>query len=230
MQASPDYPRASSRRIVLLCGLAAATLTVAFAVYRPAFLAQMDDRAYDTLARSASVAPADARIAIVDVDERSLSAIGQWPWRRDLIAQLITRVRELGASVVALDVIFAEPDRYETSGRPRRRIGGGHRVRERPGRRARPSRLRLYLRSIAGRGHRLRPAPDQPADPASRRDHDRLAGVSRQWRNVQSATAGAGRRARPGFSTRCPTPTARCGAFPADRTRGASTRASRWPP
>ena len=118
MQASPDNPRASSRRIVLLCGLAAATLTVAFAVYRPAFLAQMDDRAYDTLARSASVAPADARIAIVDVDERSLSAIGQWPWRRDLIAQLITRVRELGASVVALDVIFAEPDRYETSGRP----------------------------------------------------------------------------------------------------------------
>jgi CHASE2 domain-containing sensor protein len=118
VQATPDNLRASSRRIVLLCGLAAATLTVAFAVYRPTFLAQLDDRAYDALARSAPVAPADARIAIVDVDERSLSAIGQWPWRRDLIAQLITRVRELGASVVALDVIFAEPDRYETSGRP----------------------------------------------------------------------------------------------------------------
>jgi adenylate cyclase len=118
VHATPDNLRVSSRRIVLLCGLAAATLTVALAVYRPPFLAQLDDRTYDALARSASVAPADARIAIVDIDDRSLSAIGQWPWRRDLIAQLITRVRDLGASVVALDIIFPEPDRYETSGRP----------------------------------------------------------------------------------------------------------------
>ena len=45
---------------------------------------------------------------IVDVDERSLSAIGQWPWRRDLIGRLVARVREMGASTVALDVIFAD--------------------------------------------------------------------------------------------------------------------------
>ncbi len=118
MQDTPQITRAASRRIVLLCGLASATLTVLFAVYRPAFLAQMDDRVYDALVRSAPASPAERRIAIVDVDERSLAAIGQWPWRRDLIAQLVTRVRELGAAVVALDVIFAEPDRYVASGSP----------------------------------------------------------------------------------------------------------------
>ena len=53
---------------------------------------------------------------IVDVDERSLSAIGQWPWRRDVIGDLIGRLRDLGASTVALDVIFAESDRYEGTG------------------------------------------------------------------------------------------------------------------
>jgi CHASE2 domain-containing sensor protein len=56
------------------------------------------------------------RIVIVDIDDRSLTAIGQWPWRRDVIGQLISRLRDLGASTVALDLIFAEPDRYEGPG------------------------------------------------------------------------------------------------------------------
>jgi adenylate cyclase len=46
------------------------------------------------------------------VDDRSLSAIGQWPWRRDVVGQLIARLRDAGASVIALDIIFAEYDRY----------------------------------------------------------------------------------------------------------------------
>ena len=49
----------------------------------------------------------------MDVDERSLAAIGQWPWRRDVVGNLIARLRDLGASTVALDIIFAESDRYE---------------------------------------------------------------------------------------------------------------------
>ena len=54
------------------------------------------------------------RIAIVDIDDLSLSTIGQWPWRRDRIAQLIARLREQGAAVIALDVVFAEADRSDT--------------------------------------------------------------------------------------------------------------------
>jgi adenylate cyclase len=55
---------------------------------------------------------------IVDVDERSLAAIGQWPWRRDLIARLVAAVRDQGASAVALDIIFAEADRHSEKGAP----------------------------------------------------------------------------------------------------------------
>ena len=66
--------------------------------------------------RAAQLRPPDSRIVIVDVDERSLSAIGQWPWRRDVVGALITRLRDLGASIVALDIIFAESDRYEGAG------------------------------------------------------------------------------------------------------------------
>jgi CHASE2 domain-containing sensor protein len=106
--------RAESRRFVLLCGLAPAILTVALIVYRPDFVARVDYRAYDILLRSTPTRPPDGRVAIVDIDDHSLSTIGQWPWRRDRIAQLIVRLREQGAAAVALDVMFAEADRYAT--------------------------------------------------------------------------------------------------------------------
>src|ERR1700730_17390774 len=101
------------RRLVFLCGLVPVLLTAVLAVYRPAFLARLDDTVYDVLMRSATAPPPGARVVIVDVDERSLSTIGQWPWRRDVIARLIERLRSEGASTIALDVIFPEADRYD---------------------------------------------------------------------------------------------------------------------
>jgi adenylate cyclase len=56
-------------------------------------------------------AAADIPIRIVDIDERSLKKIGQWPWPRSIIADLVDKLREAGAAVVVFDVIFAEPDR-----------------------------------------------------------------------------------------------------------------------
>ena len=107
--------RAESRRFVLLCGLAPAILTAALVVFRPDFVARLDYGAFDVLLRSIPAKPPDGRVAIVDIDDLSLSAVGQWPWRRDRIAQLIQRLREQGAAVIALDIVFAEPDRSDTS-------------------------------------------------------------------------------------------------------------------
>ncbi|MGZ5840833.1 MAG: CHASE2 domain-containing protein [Xanthobacteraceae bacterium] len=50
-------------------------------------------------------------VVIVDIDEASLREIGQWPWPRTVIADLITRLCAAGAVAVGFDVIFAEPDR-----------------------------------------------------------------------------------------------------------------------
>jgi adenylate cyclase len=50
-------------------------------------------------------------VVIVDIDEKSLRAIGQWPWPRTRIAELITRLTNLGAIVIAFDIVFSEPDR-----------------------------------------------------------------------------------------------------------------------
>ena len=55
--------------------------------------------------------PADAPVRVVDIDDASLTAIGQWPWPRDLLATMTNRLGELGAAVVGFDMLFAEPDR-----------------------------------------------------------------------------------------------------------------------
>jgi adenylate cyclase len=50
-------------------------------------------------------------VRIAAIDEKSLEKFGQWPWSRATVAAVIDRLRDLGAAVVALDVLFAEPDR-----------------------------------------------------------------------------------------------------------------------
>src|SRR6202165_2309184 len=50
-------------------------------------------------------------VTIVDIDEKSLAKLGQWPWPRTRIADLVTNLTRLGAVVIALDIIFAEPYR-----------------------------------------------------------------------------------------------------------------------
>jgi len=52
-----------------------------------------------------------APVRIIDIDEESLQKIGQWPWPRTRMAGLVDKLRDSGASVVALDIMFAEPDR-----------------------------------------------------------------------------------------------------------------------
>ena len=50
-------------------------------------------------------------IRIVDIDEESLSKIGQWPWPRTTVRDLLVKLASEGAAVVAFDILFAEPDR-----------------------------------------------------------------------------------------------------------------------
>jgi adenylate cyclase len=60
------------------------------------------------------IKPRDAKlrpVVIVDLDEASLRAYGQWPWPRTLVADLVTKLKDLGSLGIAFDIIFAEPDR-----------------------------------------------------------------------------------------------------------------------
>jgi adenylate cyclase len=101
----------SHRRWVLACGVVPTLLVAALALVRPSALVRTEYAVYDLLLWAAPRAPLSRRVVIVDVDERSLTAVGQWPWRRDVIASLIDRLRALGAASIGVDIIFPEPDR-----------------------------------------------------------------------------------------------------------------------
>jgi signal transduction histidine kinase len=105
------------RRPILVGAVVPAVITAALAVFPTSLLARLDSVVYDAFLRAADSTPPDSRVVIVDIDDRSLSSIGQWPWRRDVVAQLVNRIRDSGAAMTALDILFAEPDRSDrTSG------------------------------------------------------------------------------------------------------------------
>ncbi|BAM92691.1 putative adenylate/guanylyl cyclase with a CHASE2 domain [Bradyrhizobium oligotrophicum S58] len=98
-----------ARVICLLLLVAFATLRVA----DPAPVQELRLRTFDNF-QALSPRPKTIRpVTIVDIDEKSLASpkLGQWPWPRTRIAKIIDRLTQLGAVVIAFDVVFAEPDR-----------------------------------------------------------------------------------------------------------------------
>lgn len=52
---------------------------------------------------------------IIEVDEKSLAAYGQWPWPRYKVARLLEAIHSAGAKAVGVDALFAESDRTSPS-------------------------------------------------------------------------------------------------------------------
>ena len=50
-------------------------------------------------------------VKIVDIDDASLAKLGQWPWPRPVLADMVTRLAQSGAAAIAFDIVFAERDR-----------------------------------------------------------------------------------------------------------------------
>ena len=54
-------------------------------------------------------------VLIVDIDEKSIGEIGQFPWRRDVFANLVDKLENLEASVISFDIFFSEEDKQNPS-------------------------------------------------------------------------------------------------------------------
>lgn len=59
--------------------------------------------------------PTTQKVIIVDIDEKSISAIGQWPFGRDYMAQVLANLTNAGAGIIGIDIIFSEFDRSSPS-------------------------------------------------------------------------------------------------------------------
>src|ERR1700726_1867910 len=89
-------------------------LVIGVAALRVADFAPIEElrvRTFDTFQRFDPRVKTARPVTIIDIDEKSLAKLGQWPWPRTRIADLVPSLTKLGAVVIAFDVIFSEPDR-----------------------------------------------------------------------------------------------------------------------
>jgi eukaryotic-like serine/threonine-protein kinase len=89
-------------------------LTLVFlvlAVIKIGFIESLELTTYDWRMRLRAAGPeTQTDITVVDIDDDSITRLGRWPWPRTMIAVMIDKLRESGAAIIGLSVIFSEPE------------------------------------------------------------------------------------------------------------------------
>ena len=105
-------PRAKSvpRKFPVFLGLALTlTVLIMYLAGNP-LLEAMELKTYDMRLRAASPEKPAENVVIAAIDEKSLAALGRWPWSRATMGRLVGRLDRLGARVIAFDVFFSEAE------------------------------------------------------------------------------------------------------------------------
>jgi adenylate cyclase len=104
------FNRSSAAYILIVVGILVGGTFIRFA--DPFFVQGLRLLAFDSYQQ---LAPASydptLPVRVVDINEESLRKIGQWPWSRTILADLVTKLSAEGAAVIAFDIFFTEPDR-----------------------------------------------------------------------------------------------------------------------
>src|SRR5213078_1630325 len=87
-------------------------VAVLLRVLDPSFVEEWRLSGFDAWQRLWPKVEAENGVVIVAIDEESLAAKGQWPWPRTLVAELVRRIAAGKPSVLGIDILFAEPDRF----------------------------------------------------------------------------------------------------------------------
>ncbi|WP_163846116.1 CHASE2 domain-containing protein [Pseudooceanicola aestuarii] len=94
-----------------LVGLALLLALLALRVVDPLPVQTLRNLSFDAYQRWHPRPVPDLPVAILDIDDASIEELGQWPWPRTRLADLIDAATAAGAVAVAFDIVFAEPDR-----------------------------------------------------------------------------------------------------------------------
>lgn len=103
------------RRRLLALSFALLAALVVLRIADPWPVKVMRDTYFDALQRILPRAYVPEPVRVVLIDDASLKAFGQWPWARSRLAELNSRLAELGAVAVVYDILFSEPDRLSPS-------------------------------------------------------------------------------------------------------------------
>lgn len=73
-------------------------------------LDSFDNRLRDYLFQIRGEIPTSDNVIIVDIDEKSLKSLGQWPWSRNKVAKVLENLTNSGVAIIGFDIVFAEED------------------------------------------------------------------------------------------------------------------------
>ena len=75
------------------------------------FLSSLENQAYDARLKITLPKNVDKQVVIVDIDEKSLGEIGQWPWNRNILAKINDVLFDhYEIKAIGYDIVFAEED------------------------------------------------------------------------------------------------------------------------
>lgn len=99
------------RLISWLASILALFAAAAMQLLTPSLHIDLRNAVFDTYQVLKPREVANNRVKIIDINDESLARIGQWPWPRDVMAELVTKLTAQGAASVTFDVAFPESDR-----------------------------------------------------------------------------------------------------------------------
>ncbi len=99
------------QRRILIAGACLIGVFLYLLLYPPPVLRTLEYVGYDEMVRFLGGNLPPTSVVVLDVDERSLAKMGQWPWPRYRIAEMVQKCADLGAYSIAVDFLFSEPDR-----------------------------------------------------------------------------------------------------------------------
>lgn len=101
------------KRYLWLLILTIFCIVSAFMLYAsmPKFIGSFENMINDSMFLYRGEIQSDDRIIIVDIDEKSLRELGQWPWSRNVLAKILDNLTDANVAAIGLDMIFAEEDK-----------------------------------------------------------------------------------------------------------------------
>jgi len=160
--------RPSAFKVALALGLIFAALHFSrrTGIITAYYLDLVESKAIDVKFRWRGPLPLSHKVALAEIDDRAVQAYGLWPWNRALVAQAVQKLVDDGATAVALDMVFSDPDRnsaYDTLSGLKDKLG------------APDQQLEAQLKAVLAKAPAKLKGELQPAVDAALREHARLA-------------------------------------------------------
>ncbi|MCG8428306.1 MAG: CHASE2 domain-containing protein, partial [Chromatiales bacterium] len=106
-----QQPRIRERLQVIAIGCTISLAIFLLLLTSPRTLERLSSSFYDNQLTLVDQKPVVANtLTIIDIDETSLKQIGQWPWSRNRIAELLEKINQHSPAAVGIDALFTEPD------------------------------------------------------------------------------------------------------------------------